>query len=90
MEEGGDRVDSWHHRTPSQAVIEAVADAEGVAPTDLCPPTYESLHDVVDPSALDDLFAPRHNGIPRGNGRITFQFCGYTVMVTGDGNVTLE
>ena len=90
MKEGGDSVDSSYRETPSQAVIEAVANAEDIQPTALSPPEYESLHDVVDPSALDDLFAPRYSGIPRQNGTITFTFCGYVVKVTGDGDVTLE
>ncbi|AGB39397.1 HalOD1 output domain-containing protein [Natronococcus occultus] len=50
-------------RAPSVRVVEAVADAEGVDPTDLETPLYEAI----DGAALDRLFAPtadsaRHRG----------------------------
>ncbi len=90
MEEGGDRVDTSVRKTPSQAVVEAVAAAEGVSPEELCPPEYEMLHDVVDPQALDDLFAPKATGIPRSAGRVYFEFCGHDVTIEPDGSVTLE
>lgn len=90
MEEGGDRVDAAYQPTPSRAVVEAVAEAEGVHPEELCPPEYETLHDVVDPQALDDLFAPKANGIERPLGRVTFECCGYVVTVESDGTVSLE
>ena len=90
MEEGGDRIDVSYRTPPSQAVVEAVADAEGVSLEALCPPEYETLHDVVDPQALDDLFAPKANGIERNLGRVTFEFCDYVVTIEPDGSVTLE
>ena len=90
MEEGGDRIDVSHRTPPSQAVVEAVADAEGVPPEALCPPEYETLHDVVDPQALDELFAPKATGIERNPGRVSFEFCGYVVTVEPDGSVALE
>lgn len=91
MTEGGsDRVDGSCRTTPSRAVIEAVADAEGVSPEAVRPPTYEPLHAAVDPEALDALFAPRADGTPRSPGTITFRFCGYRVTVHDDGSVSLE
>lgn len=89
MVEGGRSTRSVDRMEPSQAVVEAVADREDVEPTELAPPEYETLYDAVDPGALDALFAPRRNGADRTDGSITFQFCGYTVTVTADGEVSV-
>lgn len=72
------------NRTPSEAVVEAVADAEGVEPTDLRP-----LYEVVDPDALDSLFRERLGRGEPALGLITFQYQGYRVQVDEDGRVTL-
>ncbi|MDS0477618.1 HalOD1 output domain-containing protein [Natrinema sp. 1APR25-10V2] len=90
MVEGGGSVGSSSQQTPSQAVIEAVAEAEGVEPTAVAPPEYEPLHAVVDPAALDALFADRSNGAKRSHGVVSFPFCGYDVTVDRDGTVVLE
>lgn len=90
MVEGGDSVDTSSRKTPSEAVIEAIAEAEGVRPAELTPPEYESLHAVVDPEALDRLFEPRPNGATRPRGTVSFTFCGYDVTVDRDGVVALE
>ncbi|MXV64135.1 hypothetical protein GS429_19105 [Natronorubrum sp. JWXQ-INN-674] len=91
MTEGdGDSVDSWCQKPPSQAIIEAVAEAEGVSPEDVHPPTYDALHTVVDPQALDALFATRPDGAPRAGGDVSFLYCGYEVTVERDGSITLE
>lgn len=60
-------------------VIEAVAAREGVSPTELPAPLYESI----DPDALDSLFHV-------GTGRVTFEYLAYEVTVTSDGDVALE
>ncbi|WP_254763800.1 HalOD1 output domain-containing protein [Natrinema marinum] len=90
MVEGGGSVSSSSGQTPSQAVIEAVAKAEGIEPAALSPPEYEPLHAVVDPAALDALFADRSNGAKRPHGTVSFPFCGYAVTVDRDGTVALE
>ncbi|APX95658.1 HalOD1 output domain-containing protein [Natronorubrum daqingense] len=91
MTEGdGDSVDMSCQQTPSQAVVEAVAAAEGVPPEELCPPAYESLYTVVDPEALDSLFASQPDGIQRPNGEISFPFCEYDVTIEWNGEITLE
>jgi hypothetical protein len=65
--------------TPSVAVVEAVADREGVAPEDLQTPLYERLN----PEALDSLF--------RGSsGSVTFEYLEYVVTVDSTGTVELE
>lgn len=66
------------------AVVSAVAEAEGVEPDAL----DESLGDVVDPDALRSLFATTPGGTTR-DGTLTFTFCGYTVTVDGTGSVTV-
>ncbi len=73
----------------SLKVVTAVAEREGIDPMELEPPEYEALYDVVNPEALDSLFAPRQNGTGRASGRVEFTFCGYDVVVTSDGDVTL-
>lgn len=63
----------------SRRVVESVADAAGTAPTAL-----PSLTDVVDPDALDALFAG-----DRTNGQVTFHYAGYRVTVSADRRVTV-
>ncbi|WP_436347777.1 HalOD1 output domain-containing protein [Natronorubrum sp. FCH18a] len=91
MTEGdGDSVDTSYQQVPSQKVIKAIAAAEGIPPEQLHPPAYESLHTVIDPEALDALFAPRSDGTPRPGGEVSFPFCNYDVTVERDGSVVLE
>ena len=71
-------------------VITAVAEKEGVDPMEIEPPEYEALYDVVNPEALDSLFAPREDGTRRPTGRVEFVFCGYDVVVTSDGEVAVS
>lgn len=65
---------------PSTRVIGAVAAALGMDPTD-CPPLYE----VIDPSALDELF----QGRPATTGYVHLEYAGFHVTVDSDGGVTL-
>lgn len=71
-------------------VIAAIAEREGVDPMDIEPPEYEALYDVVNPEALDALFAPREDGTARTTGRVEFPFCGYQVVVSSDGAVDVS
>lgn len=68
-------------------IINAIANKEGVETTAIEPPEYEPLYEVLNPEALDALFAPRENGTARTNGRVEFPYCGYHVTVTSDGDV---
>ncbi|THE66278.1 hypothetical protein D8Y22_03115 [Salinadaptatus halalkaliphilus] len=68
-------------------VIAAIAEKEGVDPTDIEPPNYEALYDVINPEALDTLFAPREDGSPRATGEVEFVYCGYQVLVSSEGDV---
>lgn len=62
----------------SQTVVMAVADAKKRAPTDLPP-----LHDVLDPDALDTLFADTIDGRTRPGGHLTFEYCDCDVAILG-------
>lgn len=74
----------------SVRIVDVVAEREGVDPTEIEPPAYEPLYEVVDPEALETLFAPREDGTPRGSGRVTFEYCGYQIVVSGDGSVDVH
>jgi hypothetical protein len=64
----------------SARVVQLVAEREAVDATRLDPP----LNDVIDPDALDALFADT-----TVRGSIRFEYCGYTVHVDSDGTVEL-
>jgi len=68
-------------RSTSQRVIDAVAETTGNDPTEVGP-----LYHVVDPDALDNLFAST-SGTGRTSGRIEFTFAGCEVVVDADGTV---
>lgn len=65
--------------TPSIAVVNAVAAAEGCAPANV----PEPLYDAVDPDALDAVVESLDEG------RLTFTYQGYEVTVGADGSVNL-
>lgn len=73
----------------SVTIVTAVAEQEGVDPTEIRPPEYESLYDVCNPEALERLFS-YDEADDTANGRITFSFCGYDVCVTSTGTVSVE
>lgn len=64
---------------PSNAVIEAVAEAENADATDLSP-----VYDAIDPDALDALFTGRCPG------EVAFDYEGYTVIVREEAEVTVR
>ena len=69
----------WTESTsPSTAVIRALAAVSGDDPT-----TIEPLFDVLDPDALDRLFAPART--PRLQGTVAFEHHGYRITVRADG-----
>lgn len=69
---------------PSQAIIEAVADAEGVDLFDVSFPAYEPLYSVIDPEALDSLFDGTTDDL-----RVELTYAGYDVTVFDGGRVRL-
>lgn len=73
-------------RRPSHAVIETIAELDGVEITAITPPEYEPLYSVVDTDALDALFASTGRTGERV-GRVEFEYAGYEVTVYSDGRV---
>lgn len=69
----------------SNTIIETVADAEGVAPTEL----ETRLYDVIEPEALNELFQHREDG-PVTEGVVSFTFHGYEVTVHSDSSVEID
>lgn len=72
--------------TVSEAVVNAVADEEGVSPIDVSPPLYA----VVDPDALDELVSSMNRWSDEPRGGVVFSYAGYEVTVSGSGEVSLE
>lgn len=64
------------------SIVRAVAEAEDVDTAEL-----PVLNDAVDPEALDDLVTDV-DGDDQPGVRVSFRYCGYTVVVTAD-SVTL-
>ncbi len=68
-------------RSPSEVIIEALAEAAGSDPVEL-PPLYE----FVDPDALDALF-DRHDGAEDAEALISFKVDTWNVFVRADGRI---
>ncbi|MFB6195146.1 MAG: HalOD1 output domain-containing protein [Haloplanus sp.] len=77
-----------HHETSdielSVTVVHAVLEATGKDPMEV------DLNAVVQPDALNRIFAPKHDGTPRAGGTVTFRLAGCRVTVDGDGEVVVE
>lgn len=70
----------------TRAVLLAVADRDGTDPSELEPP----LHHVVDPEALNSVFAATSRGRPRSGGQIGFVYRGYEITAHSDGRVRVR
>ena len=70
---------------PSLAIVERVAEREGVSSVELNPP----LFDVIDPDALDAFFESSNAGTSPTGAHVSFSYCGYDVRVEDDGHVTI-
>ena len=66
-------------------IVTEIASLEGVDPTMLEPP----LHDVIDPEALNALFAPTRRSPRTDSGQVSFTYHGYDVTVTATGSVSV-
>ena len=62
-------------------IADAVATRKGVDITELESP----LHEAIDTEALESLFST-----PGVDASVTFEYCGYTVRVDGDGEVCVS
>jgi hypothetical protein len=69
----------------STAVVNAVSAVDGRHPTSLPPLTH-----VLDPDALDVLFAPRSNGELRPGGHVSFVYATCRVSVDNGEYVTID
>lgn len=67
--------------SPTEAIVEALAEAAGIDPIDL-PPLYES----VDPDALDQLFGARDDTI-HAEALLSFRVETWNVFVRADGRI---
>ena len=76
-------VASTQRLAPSLAVVQRVANREGVDPTELSP-----LHDSIDPDALDSLVDGSLGDA--ADFELEFTYCGYTITVTGEGVIHLD
>lgn len=68
----------------SVEVIERVAEVEDVDSIEL-----PHLYEVIDPDALDQVFATTPTG-GREGGQLTFSYHGYEITVSSDGYVSVE
>lgn len=69
----------------STAVVRAVSALRGVDPCSLGP-----LAEVLNPEALDSLFAPTHDDTPRRGGRVSFVYADCKVAIDNVEFLTLE
>ncbi|WP_226006521.1 HalOD1 output domain-containing protein [Natrinema salinisoli] len=74
--------------SPTQAIIEAIAEHEGVDITDVEPPAYDPLFTVVNPEALDDLFHTTA-GLAT-NVEVRLEYEGYEVLVRPGSDVDVR
>lgn len=77
--------DGWSRtQPPSKRVVETVATA-----LDGSPARIDPLYDAIDPDALDALFVRPRTAAPSTVTRLTFEYSGFSVTVTGDGTVAV-
>jgi hypothetical protein len=67
--------------TPVAAVVEAVAEREGVDPTDL-PPIQDAIDHEILERLLDTVDDPHRH--------VRFEYCEYTITVRADGSIRLD
>lgn len=49
-----------------------------------------TLHERIDPDALDGLFAPIKSGASRARGQVAFPYAGFHVTIAADGMITVR
>lgn len=69
----------------SMAVVDAVAEAKNVSPTEIQPPLYR----VIDTDALNQLFRPDADA-RASDPRASFRYAGYEITVCGRGEVAIQ
>lgn len=71
-------------RTPSEAIIDALAEAEGVDPMELDP-----LYETIDGDALDRLFTPRSESEETPSRTFGFTINSWNVFIQSEGSVVI-
>jgi hypothetical protein len=69
----------------TEKTVETIAETKGQSVYELKP-----LYNVIDPEALDALFAPRADGTSRPVGEVSFHYEGYWVTVSSEGVVEIQ
>lgn len=54
------------------------------------PETLPPLNHVIDPDALEEVFGPRLNGMPRSGGSLVFHYACHRVKITENREVVVE
>lgn len=88
-EHGADRVTRYRRgedEPPSVAVVNAIAEVQGVDAAAVAP----TLHEQTDPDALDSLFADRLDGTPRSTGQVVLRIDDLEVVVQARGDVLVR
>lgn len=75
------RYETEGYQTPSMAIVEAVAEAEGIDPAEL-PPMYE----IVDSDAVDRLFTS-YDEAEESEAVLSFTHDHWNIFVRGDGEI---
>lgn len=84
------------HETLSEAVIRAVSNVSGTPPVpDASSDTetdqvLEPLHTVIDPDALDSVFAHASAHTAQHTARVSFSYHGHAITVSGTGSISVE
>lgn len=74
-----------NHMQVSDAVIFAVADAEGVSPLELTP-----LTNVINPDALNNFIDGLSTTQETPTGFVEFEYRGHVIRVTADGTIAID
>ena len=78
-----------HEIEPGESVSMAVVDVVSSA-IDRDPRSLRPLAEILDPDALDALFAPRENGEQRPGGEVTFVYSGCRVTIQNGEYITVQ
>jgi hypothetical protein len=76
------RADGRGNQSLATAIVHHIATKHDAEPS-----TLDPLYEVVDPDALEALFAARNDGSPRSTGQVVFDYSGYEVTVTSKGDI---
>lgn len=70
---------------PTQRIVQAITDAEGVEPVDLDPP----LFDVLDGDLLNALVSSNETNADEPSLELSFEYLGYRVYVAAGGTISV-